>query len=77
MKGDRDLLHKIRLISKRSEFIVTRQDRYLRSEVFIEGNARGSQLIQMPDESLSAFLAKELTILDHDRIYEQAIRFLG
>jgi glucose-6-phosphate dehydrogenase assembly protein OpcA len=76
-KGPRDRLLKVRLLSKRSEFVVTRQDRYLRSEVVIEGNQLGSQLIQIPDESLSAFLAKELTILDHDRIYEKAIRFLG
>jgi glucose-6-phosphate dehydrogenase assembly protein OpcA len=76
-KGDRDHLRRVRLTSRRSDFVVTQQDRYLRSEVFIEGNSRGSQLIQIPDESLSSFLAKELLILDHDRIYEKAIRFLG
>jgi len=74
--GNQDRLVLVRLRSDRSEFVVSRQGQYLRCEIVIEGRNRGSQLIQLPLESLSTFLSKELMILGHDRIYEKAIRFL-
>jgi glucose-6-phosphate dehydrogenase assembly protein OpcA len=77
IKGAVEQIRRVRLRSKRSEFIVTLQDHYLQSEIWIEGNSRGSQMIQIAEESLSTLLAKELTIPGHDRIYEKTIRFLG
>jgi glucose-6-phosphate dehydrogenase assembly protein OpcA len=37
---------------------------------------RGTQLVKLPEQTLSAFMNKDLTILGHDGIYERAIQFL-
>jgi glucose-6-phosphate dehydrogenase assembly protein OpcA len=77
-KRDIDQLRSVKLTSRDSEFLISLMpdELYLRSKITIQKEKRGTQLIKLPEQTLSAFLNKELTILGHDRIYERAIQFL-
>jgi glucose-6-phosphate dehydrogenase assembly protein OpcA len=76
-QGDSDRLRGVKLISHNSEFLISLMpdELYLRSNITIQKEKRGTQLVKLPEQTLSAFLNKELTILGHDRIYERAIQF--
>ena len=78
-QSNSDQLRSVRLISRDSEFVVSvlPDALYLQSEITIQKEKRGTQLVKLPEQNLSAFLNKEVTILGHDRIYERAIQFLG
>ncbi|MCI0603643.1 glucose-6-phosphate dehydrogenase assembly protein OpcA [bacterium] len=77
-RSDSDQLQSVRLISRNSEFLVSAMPdvSYLQSQITIQKQNQGTQLIKLPEQDLSAFLNKEVTILGHDRIYERAIQFL-
>ena len=77
-QSDSDRLRKVRLIARDSEFVISivPDASYLQSEFTIQEEKRGMQLIQLREQTLSAFLNKEVTILGHDRVYERAIQFL-
>ncbi len=77
-QSDSDRLRRVRLISRDAEFVVSvvPDASYLQAEITIQKEKRGTQLIKLPEQTLSAFLNKEVTILGHDRIYERAIQFL-
>jgi glucose-6-phosphate dehydrogenase assembly protein OpcA len=78
-RGELELLQRVSLFSPSSEFTVTLADdhAYLRAETFIDGKARGSQLVRIASQTLAEFLRKELSIIGHDQIYESAVRFLA
>jgi glucose-6-phosphate dehydrogenase assembly protein OpcA len=58
-----------------SRFVVlrSRDGRYLETEVTVNGQARSSRRLTGGDKSEAELLARELEIISHDRIYEEAI----
>ena len=77
--GSEEKLLRVRLVSGRSEFVISQelQCPYLRCEILVEGINLGSQVIHLPQRSLSALLSRELSILSRDQVYEKTIGFLG
>jgi glucose-6-phosphate dehydrogenase assembly protein OpcA len=78
-KSSEEQLQRVRLVSGRSEFVISQELHcpYLRCEIFVEGKNLGSQVIHLPQRSISAHLSRELSILSHDQVYERTITFLG
>jgi len=78
-RSSEEKLLRVKLVSGKSEFVISKEQTcpYLRSEVFVDGKNLGSQVIRIPELSLSGLLSKELSILNHDQIYEKTISFLG
>jgi hypothetical protein len=58
-----------------SAFVVARSEdgRYLETQALREDEARASRLLVGGDKTEAELLGRELEILSHDRIYEEAV----